>query len=812
MFKSYLLIAWRNLYRNKGYSFINIVGLSLGIACCLLMFNYVKFETSFDTFHPYVDRTYRVDQRMPYRADDQIIGSTAPPLAYALKSNYPEVESTLRINTPGDFIVRYETAPGHFISFQEDNVFAADSTFFSFFGFPLKEGDPRTALKGLNRVVISSETARKLFGDSPALGKILAFGDDRRPVEVTGVTRELPVNTHFHFDYLISMETNPNVLRRDWSWVWTQVVTYVRLKPGADAANLESKLADLGEKVIRPAFEKRGMDYDNGGARKLAWAFYLRPMHDIHLKTGDNRLGSVGDIRYVYTFAVVGIFVLIIATINFVNLATARAARRSKEVGVKKTLGASRSSLISQFQTESIFLTVVATLFALLLTQGLRQLITTLAGFQMEFVLWNEPMLLLIIPLTPVVVGFLAGVYPSLYLTAFRPAQVLKGRIALGMGNSGLRNVLVVTQFTISIALIAGTIIVFQQMRFVSSANLGFNRDNILLIKNAQKLGTHLEAFRDELKAWQGVENVGITMEVPGAGTWTDGMTREGSNINVPIALVKIDEHYFRTLDFKLVAGRLFGEGRPADKNAVVPNEMAVRQLGWTPEEAIGKYIIYPGNDNSRHEIIGVMKDSHYQSLYQAIFPIMFCQVGSDLWGDWFVLTVRFTPDELSGLVKRIEEKWNAVLSDTPFTYSFFDQDLAKQYDAEQKLGKLFGIFSGLSILIAIIGLVGLVSYTAEARKKEIGIRKVFGAPTARVVGMLNWEYVRLIVIAFVVSIPFSWWAMAKWLETFVYRVEIGPLAFLLAGLCELMLAVLSVGYLAYRAASARPAVVLREE
>jgi putative ABC transport system permease protein len=812
MLRNNLRIGYRNFIKQKGYSFITVFGLALGIACCLLMYNYVQFETSFDNFHPNGDRTYRVDQLMPFRASDDITGSTAPPLAYTLKSTYPEVEETMRINTPGDFTVRYQNKPGSFLAFQEDKVFAADSTFFNFFGFALKEGNPRSALQGINKVVISKETATKLFGDGSALGKFLEFGDERKVVEVTGVTETQPANSHFHFDYLLSMETNPNVARRDWSWVWTQVVTYIRLKPGANPSDLEKKLLDLGEKVIRPAFEKRGMDYDNGGNRKNAWSFYLRPMQDIHLKTNSNRVGPVGNMSYVYTFAITGIFVLLVATINFINLATARATKRAKEVGVKKTLGATRKTLISQFQTESVLLTAIATILALVLTEGLHLIMVTGIGIEMEFTPWQQPWLWAAILAIPFVIGFLGGIYPSLYLTGFRPAQVLKGKVASGMSNSALRNALIVVQFTISIALIAGTIVVFQQLRFMSNTNLGFNKENILLIKYAHKLGTHLQAFRDELRTYQGVEDVGVAMEVPGAGTWTDGMTREGSDVSVPIALVKIDDNYFRTLDFKLVAGRVFDEARLGDKNSVIPNETAVRQLGWTPEEAIGKYIIYPGNENSRHEVIGVMKDSHYQSLRQAIVPILFAQIGSDLWGDWFVMTVKFKSDEISSLVKRIEARWNASLNDTPFEYSFFDQDLAQQYQTEEKLGKLFGTFSILAILIAVIGLTGLVSYSAEARKKEIGIRKVFGASTSGILVLMNKQYVRLIMVALVMASPVSWWLITQWLDDFAYRVQVSPLTFIAAGACQLLLALLMVGHLSFKAARLNPTLVLKEE
>lgn len=810
MLQSYLKIAYRSIVKEKGYSFINIFGLALGIACCLLMFSYVKFEMSYDNFHPNVDRTFRVDQKMPWSYEG-MNGSTAPPVANAFKTNYPEVEDAMRIHTPGDFLIRYVDKAGAVYAFNENVVFAADSNFFDFFGFKLKEGNPKTALTGANKAVISEETARKFFGDEPALGKILQRGDDRTALEVTGVTEHQPENTHFHFDYLISMETFPEVKRRDWSWVWTQMATYVRLHEGADVNAFQLKTAQFAEKIIKPAVNARGGNFADA-LKKGSWDFFLRPMRDIHLRSGDNRLGPVGNYKYVYTFAVAGVFVLLIAAINFINLSTARATKRAKEVGVKKTLGAIRKSLVYQFQVESILLTMIATVVSVILAESLRFFIARMAGIQIAVGLWSDPELLLALPLVPIVIGFLAGLYPSLYLTAFRPAQVLKGKIASGMGNIRLRNALVVAQFTISIALIACTMIVFQQIRYVSSADLGFNKENVLLIKYAEKLGNHLEAFRDEIETLPGVTQAGVTMEPPGGGTWEDGIKREGAEDDIGIAFVKIDDNYFKTMNFKLVAGRSFEKERPSDKNAVILNETAVRLLGWTPEQSIGQVVVYPGNDDTRHEIIGVMKDFHYQSMHQSITPILFNKIESDIWGDWRTLTVKFNTTDLAGLITRINEKWTKTLNDTPIDYSFLDQNLAMQYREEQRLGGLFGIFSTLSILIAVIGLVGLVAYSAEVRKKEVGIRKVFGASVSRIVVMMNSQYFRLLAIALVLATPVSWWLISQWLDSFAYRIEINPLTFLGAGLAELALALLSVAYLSIRTAMLNPSQVLKEE
>ncbi|HTE30647.1 MAG TPA: ABC transporter permease [Chryseolinea sp.] len=809
MLFSYLKIAYRNILRNGHYSFINIFGLSLGIACCLLMFSFVRFEMSYDNFHPDAERTFRIDQKMPWSYEG-LNGSTAPPVAAAIKSNYPEVEDALRINTPGDFIIRYADDSKQ-LAFNETRLFAADPNFFSFFGFRLKEGNNQKALEGVNKVVLSAETAEKLFGSKRALGKILELGDERTPIEVTGVTEPQPENSHFHFDYLLSMETFPEVKKRDWSWVWTQMATYVRLRKDADPAALQTKLLKLAVDVVKPAMEARGMNFGDN-VKQGSWDFFLRPMRDIHLRSGDNRLGPVGNVQYVFTFGIAGIFVLLIAAINFINLTTARASKRAKEVGVKKSLGAYRNSLIYQFQIESILLTLLSTAVAMVMAEGIRLLIAGSTGTDIPFTLWNDKPLLLVVILLPFVIGFLAGIYPSYYLTAFLPAQVLKGRIASGMSNAWLRNSLVVVQFTISITLIAATLIVFQQLKFVDSADLGFNRENVLLIKYAEKLGTHLESFRNEIANFQDVTQTGIAMEVPGGGTWEDDIKREGTDVHTSVAFVKIDEYYFQTMGFKLLTGRAFEKERPSDKNAVIPNEVTVRLLGWTPEQAIGQYLVYPGNDNTRHEIIGVMKDSHYQSLRQSITPLLFNKIESDFWGDWRVLTIKFKSKDTAGLIKRVNASWNKVLNNTPMDYSFLDENLARQYMQEQSLGGLFATFSGLSIVIAVIGLIGLVSYATEMRKKEIGIRKVFGASTGRIVLMMNSQYVRLIAVAFLIALPLSWWIITKWLSSFAYKIDIGPLPFLTAGLAVLTLAFLSVGYLSLRAASTNPSNVLRDE
>ncbi|HLF34493.1 MAG TPA: ABC transporter permease [Cyclobacteriaceae bacterium] len=814
MFKSHYKISYRNILRHKAYSAINIFGLAIGIAACLLTLSFIRFELTFDDFHPDTDRTYRVDQTMIWTQEGGTFGSTGPALAQALTDEYPEIEEVVRVNTAYSSLIRYSDEKGNVISFNEENVLAADSTFFDFFGFKLKEGNPENALKGINNVVISDIAAKRFFGDQPALGKILQFGDQKIPVMITGVTEPQPENSHFHFDFLLSIYSNPAIKRFEWSWVWTQVVTYIKLRPAADKSQLEAKLLDLGERRVRPSFERYGMNYDQMIQGKGGWHFYLKPVRDIRLYSTDsgNRLGPVGNITYVKVFGAIGIFVLLIAAINFINLSTARCATRAKEIGIKKTIGASRNSLIWQFQVESILISVAATALALFLAELLKIFVQNEVGINFPNTAWTDKKFLPLIPFIPLVIGILAGAYPSFYLSAFNPEKVLKGKATSGMGNSGFRNLLVGIQFTISIALIIGTTIAFQQLKFFSNTNLGFDKENVLVVDHADKLGEHIDAFKDEVLKFPGVSDATIAMDVPGGGYYEDTWTMEGTDSEMPVTSLKVDHRYSQFMRFELAAGRFFDSANiQSDKTSAIPNETLVRLFGLTPQEALGKKIIYP-DQNINYEIIGVVKDFNYHSLHQPIQPIVLINTNANMWGDMRVIAVRFQSKSIAPIMEKMRSKWKEVLDDVPFSYAFLDQRLEGQYSQEQRLGKLLGIFSGLSIAVAVIGLIGLVSYSVEVRKREIGIRKVFGASIAGIILLLNRQYVKLVVVAMLIASPIAWWLIAHWLQTFAYRVRIHWMVFLLAGSIELMIAFLCVGYLSLKAARLNPTTVLKDE
>jgi putative ABC transport system permease protein len=809
MIQNFIITAVRNIRREGIYSLIKIAGLALGFGTSLVIFLYVTHQLSFDRNHPDGERTYRINQSNIWSPDGGKMQSTGPAVGLDLMSNYPEIASLCRINTPGGQIVRYERKNGEIAAYNEEHVLASDSTFFSFFGFQLREGDPATCLHGKNKVVLSDEAALRLFGEEPALGKLIQIGDDRTTVEVTGVTHPQPSNMHFKFDYLLSMPTNPAMKNFEWSWIFTQVVTYVKLKPGTDAALFDEKIRKAPDTHAQSTFQRLRMDYNEFVKERGAWELYAQPLKEVHLFSGKmgNRLGASGDIRSVVVLGAIGIFILAIAVVNFINLSTARAANRAKEVGVKKTLGWRRRTLIAQFQVEHLLITGVSLVLGLAVMELLRLFIEPVAGIEIPLDLGLRFGLVII--LMPLIVGFLGGLYPSFFLTTFSPAQVLKGKVSSGFRSSKLRNTLVVFQFTISIALMAATLIIFNQLRFFQSQEVGFEKENLLIVSHAEKMGNQLESFRDEVRSLNGVESASVSMDIRMG--FEDLFMREGDGMKLPIAIYKVDDAFFKTTKLTMASGRAFDE-RVSDVNGVIINETTAKLFGWTPEEALKHRIIYVGDEVGPQDIIGVVKDFHFQSLRQNIAPVVFFNVKSAIWGEGRTVLVRYKKEERQFVVNQLEAKWNALTEATPFEYSFYDDEVKMQYQSESRLGMLFSIFTGLAITIAIIGLVGLASYSAEQRKKEISVRKVFGASLGRIYVMLNLQYVKLMVVALLIATPVTWWLMQQWLNTYSYQIDISPWLFVMAGAVELASALICVGYLALRTASLNPAEVLKEQ
>ena len=814
MIRNYIKIAVRNFIKDRFYSLINVLGLALGIASSLIIVLYVVHQLSYDDFHPDLENKYRVNQTNIWSPDGGIMSSSVLPLAHVLVNEYPEIQSAIRINTPGRKIMRYIESGVTEKVFYENEVLAADSNFFTFFGFELAEGNPHTALVGKNKVVISQATATKYFGERSAMGKTLYMGDERVPLEISGIAAAQPSNSHFKFDFLLSIYTNPNIEDMEWSWIWTQVVTYVQLKPDANPKKLEVKFRDIAENHVVPTLKRFGIEYDEFMAGKGDWNFYLQPLKDINLYSGEigNRLGPVGDINYVYIFSCVAVFVLVLAAINFMNLSTARASARAKEIGVRKVMGSQRQQLVWQFLAESVMVCFIATIIGFGLMELIRITLEQFLNLQLPVSFWSKPMLVGLLMFLPLLLGCLAGIYPAFVLTSFKPVNVLKGKLSVGSRRSWFRNSLVVVQFSISIGLIICTFIVYQQLNYFSQKNLGFDQENIVVINNAEKLGGQLESFRNELAGRQGVINASIAMEMIGRGTYEDVFSNESGDIRLPIAQLKIDDHFFSTMGLELVAGRSFSEDRPSDAQAVIINETAMKLFNWNTDNVLGQKVVYLGDDIGPAEVIGVVKDFNFQSLRFGINPFIFFHTKSTMWGSTRVVTIKTTGKDIADILAFTEEKWKQYAQDNPFEYIFLNEELQKRYESEQRLGSLFSVFSGFALFIACIGLFGLAAYTISQRNKEIGIRKVLGATVSQLVVMLNGNFLKLVLLSCLIALPMAWYAMKNWLEQFANKVEIGWEVFVITSTLALIIAWLTVSYQSVKAALVNPAETLKDE
>ncbi|MCB0600856.1 MAG: ABC transporter permease [Saprospiraceae bacterium] len=809
---NHIKIALRNYRRHFGYSLINLSGLAVGLAVCFILFSYTRQELSYDDFHRDIDKMYRINQTNIWSQDGGWFASTAPPLAEQMLQEIPGIEAATRINTPGSFEVRYHQDGLRALVFQENDVLAADSNFFDFFTLPLVAGDPENALSGKNKVVITEETAHKYFGDEEAMGKILLLGDNQTPVVVSGVAADLPINMHFKFNLLLSMPTNPAVKQFDWSWIWSQVATYVKVAPGASVPSINAQMTKLFNPRIRATLDRIGMDYDDFMQGKGDWKFQLQPVRSIHLhSTGiGNRLGTIGDIKIVRILQTLALLVLILALINFVNLSTARANLRSKEIGVKKSIGATTYNLAQQFQTESVLMTFMAGILAIPVILALTALIEQQIGIVISFAYFRL-LAFLVVVLILAGIGFLAGIYPSIYLSSLKPISVLGGNKSNKSGSPGMRNVLVTLQFAISLALLSGSLLISRQLNYLSQKNLGFDRENILVVRNAEKLTTHLNAFRDELVNMQGIKGASVAMNVPGQIYYEDIFSREGSEIKLSVNQLKIDPYYFPTLGLQLLSGRNFEQSNPGDQNHVIISETAARLFGWSPEEALHQHIIYPELEDNP-EVIGVSRDFNFQSLYEDIAPIIFFRTDAPVWGDGRVVAIKYRQDQERETIAQAHRLWDRFNPESPFNYVILNDELAGIYNREHQLSSLVSLLCLLSIFIAVLGLIGLVSFTLDQRRKEIGIRKVLGASLGSILYLINRQYLLLFLIGLAIAVPFTWTTVQQWLTDFAYHIPVTWTSFVLAGFILMAICLTLVGMLIYNTIRANPIKSIREE
>lgn len=809
---SHIKIALRNYKRHFSYTLINLIGLAVGIGVCLVIYSYTRHELSYDSFYRDVEHIYRVNQTNIWSPEGGMMSSTTPPLANQLKEKLLEITSATRINTPGTFEVRHQNENGDLIVFRESNVLAADSNFFDFFNIPVIEGDPDKMLVGVNRMVITENTARRYFGTKSPLGEVLLFGDELTPVMVSGVVSQLPSNMHFSFDILLSMGTNPAIKSFDWSWIWTQVVTYVKVKGDVDIPILSDKMTHILMPQVKSTFDRLGMDFGDFMKDKGNWQFDLQPVRDIHLYSAEigNRLGRIGDIKIVRILQIMAVLILLIAVINFVNLSTARSNLRSREIGVKKTLGATLPELARQFQLESVLMTFMASLFAIPIASGLAILIFKQTGIQIFFDwIWHpSPFLILILSLF--FIGFLAGIYPSIYLTGLKPVMAMDHQQVRKGGNFVTRNILVSVQFTISLALLSGGLLVTKQLKYLGEKDLGFERENILVVRNAEILGDQIYSFRNQVANDAKIVDASVSMSVPGEMSFEDLFQREGSNTKLAISQVKVDPFFSATMNLKMAAGRFFLKDNEGDKNHAVINETGARLFGWTPEEALGEKIVYPSDGIEDPEIIGVVSDFHFQSLYESIKPLLLLHIESPMWGDQKMLVVKYQQASVEEAIASVRNTWNRFVDKSPFSYTILDEDLDQMYTRENQLSALVNLLCVLSVFTAILGLIGLVSFTVDQRRKEIGVRKVLGASSGGIFILLNRQYLNLFLIGLFLSVPLTWWILSIWLQDFAYHIQISWYIFVMAGFILLALCLFSVGVLVIKAARTSPVEAIR--
>lgn len=793
MFKNYLKIAFRNLWRHRVFSFINIMGLTVGMTACFLIFLYVKFELSYDAFNSKADRIYRIVCDIKTPTETLHAGGPSWAVPPNTKDAFPEVEAFTRVLSD-EVLVRKGD-----IKFQQDNAVWADSAFFDIFDFKMIKGNPKTALTDQLSVVFTESTAKKYFGDKDPMGQTLLLTGDALPAKVTGIIKDVPENSQIKADMLLSMSTITGRFNRNLDSQWGNygARAYLLLKPHTDPQKLTAKF---------PAF----LEARNGTEMKKLQMYptlFLEKLRDVYLRSTRDGSNS-GNINNVYIFSVIAVFILLIACINFINLTTARSVERAKEVGIRKVVGAAKHQLIRQFIGESVILCLIAFILTVILAALLLPLFNQLAGKKISDTIFYHPTYILLVLFSSVMIGFLAGLYPALVLSSFKPVIVLKGRFATGTRGILLRKGLVVMQFTISIALIISTLVVYNQMKYMRNQDLGFSKDQMMVIDTNGDPGK--KAFVQSLTGLPNVKSVALSGSVPGGGNpgaYSEIENKKGDMQIANLDLYFVDFDYVPQYKIKILAGRAFSRDFATDTTqAMILNEAAIKMFGYSsPQQAIGKRFKQWGREG---KIIGVMKDFHFRSLQQEIKPLSM-RIEPD---GCNLVSVNVAASNLPSTITAIENKWKSLIPNRPFSYFFLDEYFDKQYRSEERFGNLFLNFAVLAIFISCLGLLGLASYSTIQRTKEIGVRKVMGASVSNIVGLLSKDFLKLVLISFFIAGPVAGYFMYKWLQDFAYRVGLNWWVFLVAGMLAVFIALFTISFQAIKAAVTNPVKSLRTE
>jgi putative ABC transport system permease protein len=807
MFTTYLKIAYRPLRRYKSYTVINIIGLAVGIACCITIMLYIQDELSYDKFNASADRIYRTVIHGSISNKEVNDALSPTPMGPALLRDLPEVSAYTRLKRFTTPVVRYGAK-----TFNENNFYWADSSFFDVFTVKFIAGDPATALTQPSTVVITESTARRYFGNEDAMGKILNV-DHERNYAVTGVVKNFPRSSHFHFDLLGSLSTYED--SRSPFWLSCHFCTYILLREGTDPAEFQKELSSEFTRYASPQLKQSmGVTLDQFEAAGNKFGFLLQPLTSIHLYSHlDHELEPNGDISYVYVFSAIAAAVLLIACINFINLTTALWEKRAKEVGIRKTLGSKRSRLVTQFILESILLSLLAVVPAAGFIELLLPTFNELAGKELSLnLLGGFPAIPALICFAALV-GFVAGSYPAFYLSSLEPVQAFKNEKKQGGRRALLRRGLVIFQFVVSIVLFIGALVIRDQMRYVQNKNLGFSKEQVVVINKTDNLGNRIGPFKQELLGDSKVISACNSSTILGNLQDESVFWVGGASGQQPQGMWEMwtDEDFVKTYRMELAEGRFFSKDHPSDTSAVVVNQTAEKVLGV--QNLVGMNLVTPGRSAGSAismEVVGVIKDFHFESLHQTIQPVVIHLLPRGTAGRF--LCVRVTPGDYQKTIGFLEKSWEQYAGNRAFDYSFLDQNLAHLYASDQRTSKIVTAFSLLAVLIACLGLLGLVAFVIERRTKEIGIRKVLGASVSGIVGLLTKEFVVLVVTANIIAWPAAYFILNRWLQNFAYRISLNLWDFLLAGVLALIIAFLTLSYQAIKAATANSVEALRYE
>ena len=801
---SFFNLFLRVTLRNKTFSVLNILGLAIGMAGFILIMLWVFDELSYDKFNENSSRIYRVYIRFNLDGTENSHVTCPAPAAAALRSDFPEVENVVRFRDYGSSIISYGDN-----SFTEERIIFADSTVFEVFTFPFVSGDPKTALRAPRTITMSESMANKYFGLEEPLGKMLTL-DDTMDYQITGVFKDIPSTSHIHFDFIASTYSNSESSQA--SWINFNFVTYVLLKEHASGKAFEEKLSLLVDNYIAPQFEQvMGATWEQFTETGAYLYFRTQKLNDIHLYSHESgELGINSDIQYIYIFVIVAIFILVIACINFTNLSTAKATVRTKEVGLKKMFGEARGSLAGKFILESLVIVIIAFIIAIILVELSIPYFNGLSGKMLSLNPLDPKIGVGLLALI-IVTALLAGSYPALYLSSFRPIAAIKREMFTGRKRSLFRNILVAGQFAISLILLMSTLLLLKQMTFIQQKKLGYDKENLVVLKNTYLLGNSLESFKLEVLQNPSIMSATVSGYLPiPSNRSQDGFYKDGIRSENVVAYQawRIDHNYLQTLGLKITRGRNFSKDLASDSSAVLLNETAARSLGW--DNPLGEKIGKPTNANvvEIYTVIGVVEDYNYESIHVPVAPlILMLKPHRD------AITLRFSSNtDLSNAISGLQTTWERFAPHQPFEYTFIDESLNNMYTSEIRLGKILGIFTGLAFFVSCLGLFGLALFTTEQRRKEIGIRKVNGSGVAQIIGLLSFDFTKLVMIAFVIATPIAYYIMLRWLESFAYRTSISWWIFILTGLVSYIITMLTIGFQSYRAATANPVESLKYE